>query len=75
MLEILINNSSFLEPNSKYIFKETDFTYNPRLIFQTNYLQTNFSTLFNTSYSFKSYNISENFVIFLLLVLLFGFNF
>ena len=62
MLEIFINNNSFLESNSKYIFKDTDFTHNPPFVFGTNYLQTNFSNVFNNFYSFKSYNIFENFV-------------
>ena len=62
MLGIFINNNSFLESNSKYIFKDTDFTHNPTFVFWTNYLQTNFSNVFNNSYSFKPYNIFENFV-------------
>ena len=37
MLRIFINNNSFLdsflESNSKYIFKSTDFTYNPPFFF------------------------------------------
>ena len=60
MLRIFINNSSFLEPNSKYIFKSTDFTYNPpfvfgqiisRLIFQTS-LMTFFLVAFIISFNF-----------------------
>ena len=64
MLGIFINNNSFLESNSKYIFKDTDFTYNPTFVFRANYLQTKLSNVFNNSYSFKSYNIFENFVSF-----------
>ena len=64
MLGISINNNSFLEPNSKFIFKDTDFTHNPPFVFRTNYLQTNFSNVLNNSYSFKSYNIFENVVSF-----------
>ena len=62
MLGIFINNSSLLESNSKYIFKDTDF--NPSFAFRTKYLQTNFAKTFNNSYSFKSYSIIQNFVIF-----------
>ena len=62
MLGIFINNNSFLESNSKFIFKDTDFTHNPPFVFRTNYLQTNFSNVFNNSYSFESHNIFENFV-------------
>ena len=62
MQRIFINNNSFLEPNSKFIFKDTEFTHNPPFVFQTNYLQTNFSNVCNNSYSFESYNIFENFV-------------
>ena len=62
MLGIFINNNSFLESNSKFIFKDTDFTHNPPFVFRKNYLQTNFSNVFNNSYSFESYNIFENFV-------------
>ena len=62
MLEIFISNNSFLESNSKCIFKDTDFTHNPPFVFQTNYLQTIFSNVFNNSYSFKPCNIFENFV-------------
>ena len=62
MLGIFINNSSLLESNSKYIFKDTDF--NPPFAFRTKYLQTNFAKTFNNSYSFKSYSIIQNFVIF-----------
>ena len=61
MLGISINSNSFLESNSKYIFKDTDFTHNPPSIFQTNYLQTNCSNVFNNSCLFKLY-IFENFV-------------
>ena len=61
MLGIFIYNSSFLVSNSKHIFKGTDFTHNPPFVLQTNYLQSNFSNVFNNSYSFKSY-IFENFV-------------
>ena len=64
MLGIFINNNCFLESNNKYIFKDTDFTHNPRFAFRTNYLQTNFSNVFNNSYSFKSYIIFKNFAIF-----------
>ena len=49
MLGIFINNNCFLESNNKYIFKDTDFTHNPRFAFRTNYLQTNFSNVFNNS--------------------------
>ena len=45
MLGIFINNS-FIESNSKSIFKDTDLTHNPPFVFQTNYLQTNFSNIF-----------------------------
>ena len=38
------------------------FTHDPPFVFRTNYLQTNFSNVFNNSYSFESYNIFENFV-------------
>ena len=62
MLGIFINNSSFLESYSKYVFKDTHFTHNPPFVFQTNYLQTNFSKVFNNFYLFKSYIIFENFV-------------
>ena len=62
MLGIFINNSSLLESNSKYIFKNTDF--NPPFAFWTKYLQINFVKAFNNSYSFKSYSIIQNFVIF-----------
>ena len=64
MLGTFINNNCFLESNNKYIFKDTDFTHNPRFAFRTNYLQTNFSNVFNNSYSFKSYIIFKNFAIF-----------
>ena len=64
MLEIFINNNSFLESYSKYIFKDTNFTHSPPFVFQTNYLQTNFSMIFNNFYSLKSYIIFENFVFF-----------
>ena len=67
MLGIFINNNSFLESNSKFIFKDTDFTHNPPFVFRKNYLQTNFSNVFNNSYSFESYNIFENFVNFFFL--------
>ena len=60
MLGIFINNNSFLESNSKFIFK--DFTHNPLFVFWTNCLQTNFSNVFNNSYLFESYNIFKNFV-------------
>ena len=66
-LGIFINNNSFLESNGKYIFKDTDFTRNSPFVFWTNYLQTNFSNVFNNSYSYKSYNIFENFVTFFFL--------
>ena len=45
MLGIFINNS-FIESNSKSIFKDTDLTHNPPFVFRTNYLQTNFSNIF-----------------------------
>ena len=64
MLGIFINKISFLESTSKNIFKDTDFTRNPPFVVRTNYLQTNFSNVFNNSYSFKSYNIFENFEFF-----------
>ena len=53
MLEIFINNNSFLESNSKYIFRDTGFIHNPPFAFRTNYLLTNFSTVFNNPYSFS----------------------
>ena len=62
MLGIFINSNSFLESNSKFIFKDTDFTHNPHFVFRTNYLPTNFSNIFNNSYSFESNNVFENFV-------------
>ena len=62
MLGIFISNNSFLESNSKYIFKDTDITHKPPFVFRTNYLQTNFSNVLNNSYLFKLYNIFENFV-------------
>ena len=62
MLGIFINNSSFLESNSNFTFKNTDFTHNPPFVFRTSYLQTNFSNVFNKSYSFKLYNVFEIFV-------------
>ena len=65
-LGVFINNNSFLESNSKYGFKYTDFTHNPPFVFRANYLQTNFSSVFNNFYLFKLYNIFENFVIFFL---------
>ena len=57
MLGIFINNSnnSFLESKSKYIFRDTGFTRNPPFTFWTNYLQTNFSNVFNNPYLFKSF--------------------
>ena len=61
MLGIFINNNSFLESNSKLIFKDKDFTHNIPFVFRTNYVQSNFSNAFNNSYSFESYNIFENF--------------
>ena len=42
ILGIFINKESFLESNSKFIFKSTDFTHNLPFVFLTNYLQTNF---------------------------------
>ena len=65
MLRIFINNNSFLESNSKCIFKDTDFPHMPPTVFWTNYLQSN-SNFFNNSYSFKPYNFFENFVNFFL---------
>ena len=61
ILGVLINNNSFLELNRKYIFRDTSFIHNPPFAFRTNYLQTNFSNVFNNSYLFKSHNIFENF--------------
>ena len=55
----------FLESNSKYIFKDTYVTHNPPFVLQTNYLQSNFSNIFNSSYSYKS-SIFENFINFFL---------
>ena len=66
MLGIFINNNSFLETNSKYIFKDIDFTHNTPFVFWANYLQTKFSNVFKNSFSFKSYNIFEKFAIFVL---------
>ena len=54
MLGIFINNNSFLESNSTFIFKDTDFKHNPPFVFWTNYLQTNFSNIFDNSYSLES---------------------
>ena len=66
MLGIFINNNSFLEPNSKYIFKDRDFIHNAPFVFWANYLQTKFSNFFKNSFSFKPYNIFEKFAIFVL---------
>ena len=66
MLGIFINNNSFLEPNSKYIFKDIDFIHNAPFVFWANYLQTKFSNFFKNSFSFKPYNIFEKFAIFVL---------
>lgn len=60
MLGIFVNNS-FLESNSKCIFKDTDFPHKLPTVFQANYIQTNFSNIPNTFYLFKPYNIFENF--------------
>ena len=62
MLGIFINNNSFLEPTSKYIFRVRGFMQNSPFASWTNYFQTNFSNALNNPYSFKSYNIFENFV-------------
>ena len=59
MLGIFMNNNSFLESNSKYIFRDTGFI---PFAFRINYFQTNFSNTFNNLYLLKSYNIFENFV-------------
>ena len=61
-MEVFINNNSLLESNSKYIFRDASFIYNPPFAFWTNYFQTNLSNAFNNLYLFKSYNIFENFV-------------
>ena len=53
MLGVFIYNNSFLESNTKCIFKETDFPHKPPTIFQTNYFQTNFSNVFNNSDSLQ----------------------
>ena len=37
ILGIFINNNSFLESNSKYIFRDTSFIHNPPFAFWTNY--------------------------------------
>ena len=66
MLEIFINNNSFLEPNSKYIFKNIDFIHNTPFVFRSNYLQTKFSNVFKNYFSFKPYNTFEKFAIFVL---------
>ena len=62
ILGIFINNKSFLESKSKYIFRDTSFIHNPPFAFRTNYFQNNLSNAFNNLYLFKSYNIFENFV-------------
>ena len=62
MLGIFINNNSFLESNSKFIFKDTDSTHNPPFVFWTDYLQTNLSNVLNNSYSFEAHSNFENFV-------------
>ena len=59
MFKIFINNTSFFEPNSKCIFKNTDFPHKPPTIFQA----VTFRLIFLTfSYSFKPCNIFKNFV-------------
>ena len=54
MLLIFINNNSFLESNSKYIFRDRGFLHNPPFALWPNYLQTNFSNIFNNPYSSTS---------------------
>ena len=54
MLLIFINNNSFLESNSKYIFRDRGFIHNPPFALWTNYLHTNFSNIFNNPYSSTS---------------------
>ena len=61
ILGIFINDNSFLESNSKYINRDTSVIFNPTFAFRANYFQTNLSNAFNNLYSFKSYNIVENF--------------
>ena len=60
MLGIFINNNSFLESNSKFIFKDTYLHIIHLLFFRTDYLQTNFSNVFNLIR--LSLTIFENFV-------------
>ena len=50
MTGIFINNNSFLESNSKYIFQETEFIHNPSFVFCTNYMQIKISDVFDNPY-------------------------
>ena len=50
MTGIFINNNSFSESNSKYIFQETEFIHNPSFVFWTNYLQIKISNVFDNPY-------------------------
>ena len=68
MLQIFINNNSFLESNSIYIFTDIVFIHNPPFAFQTNYFQTNFLT-------FLIILIRLGHIIFLKILLLFFFFF
>ena len=45
MTGIFINNNSFLESNSKYIFQEADFIHNPSFVFRTIICRLKFLTL------------------------------
>ena len=70
-MEVFINNNSLLESNSKYIFRDASFIYNPPFAFRTNYFQTNLSNAFNNLYLFKSYNSFETLYTFFLVGFIF----
>ena len=74
MLEIFINNNSFLESSSKFIFKDTGFAHNPPLFFGQINRRLIFLTFLIILIHF-SHIFLKTLKSFFLSVLLFEFNF